>query len=92
MMPETASAPPRTLKVKFRPGWDPAGDAKGPRGLFRPDPRARTLLKVLVSYPEVRFVLPDRISLDSTTSGPLLEVIARFLDRQSWLVERVDIG
>ena len=78
--------------MKFRPGWDPARDAKGPRGLFRPDPRVRTLLKVLVSYPEVRFVLPDRISLDSATSGTLLEVIARFLDRQAWLVERVDIG
>jgi len=91
----TADAPeaaPRTLRVTFRAGWDPAGEGKGPRGLFRPDPRARTLLKVLVSYPEVRFVLPDRVSLDGATSGQLLEVIARFLDRQSWLVERVDIG
>jgi len=52
----------------------------------------RTLLKVLVSYPEVRYVLPDRISLDAAASAPLVESIARFLDRQSWLVRRVEIG
>jgi len=60
--------------------------------LFAPDPRVRTLLKVLVSYPEVRYILPDRITLDATASIPLLETVARFLDRQSWLVRRVSIG
>jgi len=60
--------------------------------LFAPDPRVKTLLKVLVSYPEVRYVLPDRITLDATASIPLLETVARFLDRQSWLVRRVSIG
>ncbi len=75
----------------LQPGWDPVGGAPTHRGLFATDPRVRTLVKVLVSYPEVRYVLPDRISLDAAASGPLLESIARFLDRQSWLVRRVDI-
>ncbi len=76
----------------FEPGWDPSGAAPGHRGLFASDPRVRTLLKVLASYPEVRFVLPDRISLDAAASAPLLESIARFLARQTWLVRRVDIA
>jgi hypothetical protein len=82
---------PRQLRITFEPGWTPAGATPGHRGLFAADPRVRTLLKVLVSYPEVRHVLPDRISLDATAAVPLLESIARFLDRQSWLVRRVDI-
>jgi hypothetical protein len=82
----------RTLRVAFQPEWDPAAGGPAGRGLFAPDPRVRTLLKVLVSYPEVRYVLPDRISLDATASVPLLEAIARFLDRQSWLVRRVSIA
>ncbi len=75
----------------FESGWDPSGAAPGHRGLFATDPRVRTLLKVLVSYPEVRFALPDRISLDGSASAPLLESVARFLARQTWLVRRVDI-
>ena len=86
-MPDT----PRGLRIIFEPDWDPAGAPAAHRGLFAVDPRVRTLLKVLVSYPEVRHVLPDRISLDAGAAVPLLESIARFLDRQSWLVKRVDI-
>lgn len=82
---------PRRLRIVFESGWDPAGGTPAHRGLFAADPRVRTLLKVLVSYPEVRHVLPDRISLDATATVPLLESIGRFLDRQSWLVRRVDI-
>jgi hypothetical protein len=52
----------------------------------------RTLLKVLVSYPDVRYVLADRISLDGSADPRLLETIARFLERQRWLVERVKVG
>jgi hypothetical protein len=85
-------AGPRTLRIAFVPGWDPSGTAPGHRGLFASDPRVRTLVKVLASYPEVRFVLPDRISLDAGASPPLLESIARFLARQTWLVRRVDIA
>ena len=81
----------RSLRIVFQSAWDPGG-APAPRGLFATDPKVRTLLKVLVSYPEVRYVLPDRISLDAAASAPLLESIARFLDRQSWLVRRVEIG
>ncbi|HEV8437882.1 MAG TPA: hypothetical protein VGT40_07290 [Methylomirabilota bacterium] len=82
----------RSLKISFQPQWDPTGSGPGHRGLFAADQRVRTLLKVLVSYPEVRYVLPDRISLDAAASASLLEAIARFLDRQSWLVRRVSIG
>jgi hypothetical protein len=82
----------RSLKIAFQPEWDPASGGPARRGLFATDPRVRTLLKVLVSYPEVRYVLPDRISLDAAATVPLLETIARFLDRQSWLVTRVTIG
>jgi len=87
-MPDTA----RRLRIIFEPDWEPAGATPAHRGLFAVDPRVRTLLKVLVSYPEVRHVLPDRISLDATAAVPLLESIARFLERQSWLVNRVDIS
>jgi hypothetical protein len=87
-----SSAPPRSLRVMFQPEWDPATDGPTHRGLFSVDPRVRTLLKVLVSYPEVRYVLPDRISLDASASMPLLEAVGRFLDRQSWLVRRVQIA
>jgi hypothetical protein len=78
--------------VVFQPVWDPDAAAPGHRGLLATDPRVRTLVKVLLSYPEVRYVLPDRISLEPTAGAPLLESLARFLDRQSWLVERVHIG
>ncbi len=83
---------PRSLKIVFQSGWDPPGSGPARRGLFAADPRVKTLVKVVVSYPEVRHVLPDQISLDAAASTPLLEAIARFLDRQSWLVRRVDIG
>jgi hypothetical protein len=51
----------------------------------------RTLLRVLVSYPEVRYILPDRISLDAAADPRTLETMARFLERQSWLVRRVAV-
>ena len=54
-----------------------------------PDPRARTLLRVLVSYPEVRYVLPDHIGLEPGTDARLIETLMRFLGRQEWLITRV---
>ncbi len=81
----------RHLRIVFQPAWDPQAAAPGHRGLFSADPRVRTLLRVLASYPEVRHVLPDQVSLDAGASPPLVETIARFLDRQSWLVQRVEI-
>jgi hypothetical protein len=82
----------RTVRIVFEPGWDPGVAGPEHRGLFAMDPRVRTLLRVLTSYSEVRFVLPDRISLDAATGAELLESIARFLARQTWLVRRVDIA
>ena len=83
----------RSLTIVFQPEWDPVvGTGAAHRGLFASEQRVRTLLKVLVSYPDVRYILPDRISLDATASVPLLETVARFLNRQSWLVRRVSIG
>jgi hypothetical protein len=59
------------------------------RGLLSADPRVRTLRKVLVTYPAVRYILPDRISLDSTVDTRTLESVSTFLQRQHWLVKTV---
>jgi hypothetical protein len=84
--------PARTLRVGFQADWDPHTAGPGHRGLLAWDSRVRTLLRVLVSYPEVRYVLPDRISLDATTDPRTIETIARFLERQGWLVRRVAVS
>ena len=80
----------RAISVTFETEWE-TGIAER-RGFFAPDARVRTLLRVLLSYPEVRYVLPDRISLEPTAGPTLIETIARFLERQRWLVKRVAIG
>jgi len=77
------------LVASFRHEWQPGG-AGG--GFFAADPRVRTLLRVVLSYPEVRYVVPDRICFDAGVSPTLLETIAHFLDRQSWLITHVVIG
>ena len=69
----------------FREPWTlPEG-----RGFLDSDPRIRTLRKVLVTYPDVRHILPDRISLESGTDPRTIETVARFLQRQQWLVSAV---
>lgn len=80
---------PRVIRLVFQPEWDP--HATG-HGLFSTDARVRTLVRVLVSYREVRHVLPDRVSLEARATPPLLESISRFLDRQTWLVRRVSLS
>ncbi|HTO11647.1 MAG TPA: hypothetical protein VMQ51_08740 [Candidatus Binatia bacterium] len=75
---------PRVIRVLFQKEW-----AAERRGLLAPDPRVRTLGRVLVSYPEVRHIVPDRISLDATAEPRTLETLARFLERQQWLVKSV---
>lgn len=55
------------------------------------EPRVQTLCRVLVSYPEVRHVLPDRVSVDQETSVEMLETVARFLERQRWLVTKAEV-
>ena len=59
------------------------------RGFLDADPRIRTLRRVLVTYPEVRHILPDRISLEASTEARTLETVTRFLQRQQWLVTAV---
>ena len=85
-------APGRTLRVGLQTDWDPLTADAGHRGLLAWDPRVRTLLRVLASYPEVRYILPDRISLDVSADPRTLETMARFLERQSWLVRRVAVS
>lgn len=79
-------APPRLIRVHFRGEW---GSRRS--GLLSSDPRVRTLRKVLVTYPEVRHILPDRLSLDPGTERRVLDTVARFLERQHWLVKSVAI-
>ncbi len=86
-----AATEARTLWVAFDPAWAPDESSAGRGGFFTADPRVRTLLRVLLSYPEVRYILPDRISLDVAAGSGLLETIAHFLERQRWLVRRVSI-
>lgn len=81
------AAAPRGIRVTLQSG--PAGP--GPMGLLAGDSRVQTLRRVLVSYPEVRHILPDRISLESTADPRLLETVAKFLERQQWLVRSVSI-
>jgi hypothetical protein len=50
------------------------------------------LLRVLVSYPEVRFILPDRVGLEGNADVRLVDTLMRFLGRQTWLVAGVTIG
>jgi hypothetical protein len=77
----------RGIELVFQDEW------RGPdsRGLLAEDPRVRTLLKVLVTYREVRHILPDRVSLDPHVDPHLLETMARFLGRQQWLIKSVEI-
>jgi hypothetical protein len=59
------------------------------KGLLASDPRVRTLRRVLITYPEVRHILPDRISLDAGADPRTLDMVARFLERQHWLIKSV---
>ena len=75
----------RTIRVRCRPEF---ATPDGP-GLLASDPRARTLRKVLVSYPDVRHIRPDRISLDASTDPRTIDTVVKFLERQQWLVASV---
>ena len=79
----------RELRLSFQPDWDPGPADPGRGGLLSRDPKVRTLLKVIVSYPEVCYVLPDRIRLEASCDPRLLETITRFVGRQAWLVKAV---
>ena len=90
MSPEADSG--RSLRATFRPAWDPGAGDPGRRGFLAPDSRARTLLRVLVSYPEVRYIVPDRVGLEAGADARLIETLLRFLGRQNWLVTSVTCG
>jgi hypothetical protein len=77
------------LRVALQAEWDPESGAVGHRGLLAADPRVRTLLRVLVSYPEVRHVTPDRVGLEAGADPRVVEALTRFLERQAWLVRQV---
>ena len=77
----------------FQTDWDPHTAGPGHQGLLSRGSRAcGRCCRVLVSYPEVRHILPDRISLDASADPRTLETIARFLERQHWLVRRVAVS
>jgi hypothetical protein len=77
----------RAICLSLQEEWD----GPGHRGLLDVDPRVRTLCRVLVSYPEVRHILPDRVSVDAQASAEVLDTLSRFLGRQRWLVRGVEI-
>jgi hypothetical protein len=77
----------RTIRVVFRADRATVDS----RGLLSSDARVRTLRKILVTYPDVRHILPDRISLEATADPRVLETVTRFLERQHWLVKSVAI-
>lgn len=79
----------REIWLVLQSDWSPGVTGLGRSGLLAGDPRVRTLVKVLASYPEVRYILPDRISLAAGSDPRLLEAIQRFLERQGWLVKSV---
>jgi hypothetical protein len=78
---------PRAIRVACRKEFATPDGA----GLLAPDPRARTLRKVLVSYPQVRHIRPDRISLDASTDARTIYTVVKFLERQQWLVASIEV-
>jgi hypothetical protein len=75
----------RSLRLRFQTDWTDA------RGLLAADPRVRTLCRVLVTYPDVRHIVPDRISLEGNADPRTIETVVRFLERQHWLVKAVEV-
>ena len=49
----------------------------------------RTLRKVLVTYPDVRHILPDRISLEESAEHGVIDTLKHVLERQQWLIKAV---
>ena len=55
------------------------------------DQRVRTLRKVLVTYPDVRHILPDRISLEASADPAVVDTLKHVLERQQWLIKSVSV-
>jgi hypothetical protein len=75
----------RSLRLRFQADWTDT------RGLLAADPRVRTLCRVLVTYPDVRHIVPDCISLEGNADPKTIETVVRFLERQHWLVKAVEV-
>ena len=72
----------RELRIVLRNEWKT-------QGLLSSDQRARTLRKVLVTYPDVRHILPDRVRLERGADAGVVETLRHFLERQQWLLTTV---
>jgi hypothetical protein len=72
----------RELRIVLRNEWKT-------QGLLSSDQRARTLRKVLVTYPDVRHILPDRVRLERGADAGVVETLRHFLERQHWLLTTV---
>ena len=79
--------PAQVMRVVLRADWT----LHDTQGLLGSDPRVRTLRKVLVTYPDVRHIVPDRISFEATTAPSTIDTVKRFLERQQWLVKSVTL-
>ncbi len=79
---------PRAIRVVFQERWTPPRS----RGFLDLDPKVRTLLKIILSYPEVRHVLPSEVSFDPGIEPSVLQSLGGFIRRQAWLVRRVDVS
>ena len=44
-----------------------------------------------MTYPDVRHILPDRISLEVSADASVVETIKHFLERQQWLIKSVSV-
>ncbi len=44
-----------------------------------------------MTYPDVRHILPDRVSLEDTTDTAVVDTLKHFLERQQWLLKAVVI-
>ena len=44
-----------------------------------------------MTYPDVRHILPDRISLEVSADAAVVETIKHFLERQQWLIKSVSV-
>jgi len=42
-----------------------------------------------VTYPDVRHILPDRISLEESAEPGVMDTLTHVLERQHWLVKAV---
>ena len=72
----------RELRIVLRNEWKA-------QGMLSSDQRARTLRKVLVTYPDVRHILPDRVRLEAAADAGVVETLRHFLERQQWLLSSV---